>query len=389
MRAYVVTVLGVLACGLFLVGLLDALVDPFGVLPSPVIEGVNVPKTEVGDYARLYKAHAVRWRRPTAVILGSSTAIIGLDPAHPGWRTARPYNLALPGASVYQMRRYLEHALAVGPLDRVVIGLDFSAFNAYFRFDQDFDEGRLRIASDGSPAAGRPLEPLAVTLSMDALRASLGTVRKNRGNAFGPVCGPDGRCWMRAEREWVKRERGVRRVFGLFERGFLWRFWFPPPLAKYAFTDPEIRRSPFEELARILELARRHRFDLRLFISPSHARLSEARIAVGLGDEFEEWKRTLARLVAEPADGERPVPLWDFSGYHPLTAEEFPESVDPGATMRWHMDSVHYRKDLGDLVLDRLFAHREPGREVPAGFGVELTPANVEGHLARVREEHE
>jgi hypothetical protein len=115
--------------------------------------------------------------------------------------------------------------------------------------------------------------------------------------------------------------------------------------------------------------------------------LYEACLAVGLGDLFEEWERMLTRVVAEEAGADRRIRLWDFSDYHPLTAEEFPAAA--GATMRWYLDSVHYRKELGDLVLDRVFDHREPGREVPTDFGVELSQANVEEHLARRREAHE
>jgi len=68
-------------------------------------------------------------------------------------------------------------------------------------------------------------------------------------------------------------------------------------------------------------------------------------------------------------------------------ASRVPEKDDSLARMRWYWECSHYRKELGDLILDRIFDHRAEGRTVPEDFGVLLTPANIEAHLARIREE--
>ena len=51
--------------------------------------------------------------------------------------------------------------------------------------------------------------------------------------------------------------------------------------------------------------------------------------------------------------------------------------------MRWYWEHSHYRKATGDLMLDRVLGYSDPKRPMPADFGVRLTSANVDQHIAR------
>jgi hypothetical protein len=66
------------------------------------------------------------------------------------------------------------------------------------------------------------------------------------------------------------------------------------------------------------------------------------------------------------------------------TAEAVPPKNDP-APMQWYWESSHYKKELGDRVLDRVFGYQAHGRTVAPDFGVLLTSANIEEHLASIR----
>ena len=50
--------------------------------------------------------------------------------------------------------------------------------------------------------------------------------------------------------------------------------------------------------------------------------------------------------------------------------------------MRWYWDYSHYRREAGDLILDRIFGHTDPSRHLPDDFGVRLTGKNIDAHLA-------
>lgn len=83
--------------------------------------------------------------------------------------------------------------------------------------------------------------------------------------------------------------------------------------------------------------------------------------------------------------GKAPFPLWDFSGFNSLTTEEVPALGDTETRMKWYWESSHYKKELGDLVLDRVLDYSSPNRKVPADFGVLLDSKMLEAHLNQVR----
>ena len=105
----------------------------------------------------------------------------------------------------------------------------------------------------------------------------------------------------------------------------------------------------------------------------------------GLWPVFEEWKRALARIAAE-ANRSRNVPrvrLWDFSGYNAISVEPVPEPADRTTATHWYWEAGHFKQELGDVMLQRMFA--EPDRLADAAIGVKLTPENVELEIQRIR----
>jgi len=72
---------------------------------------------------------------------------------------------------------------------------------------------------------------------------------------------------------------------------------------------------------------------------------------------------------------------WDFSGYNAITTEPI------GWQMSWYWDASHYRRDVGDMILDRMFGL--PHRTGPERFGTRVTQGTIEPHLARFDSERE
>ena len=58
---------------------------------------------------------------------------------------------------------------------------------------------------------------------------------------------------------------------------------------------------------------------------------------------------------------------------------------DPKARMKWYWDSSHYKKELGDIVLDRMFDGNFSGGGDCPDFGVKLTSQNIDAHLSKLR----
>ena len=346
-------------------------IDPYDICRIVSIKGLNAQKPEFSTHLRMSKAWAIRYEKPEAINIGTSRAEYGIDPDHPGWGSGHIYNLALSGANVYECLRYFQHAHCVKPLKKVALPLDFFMFNTYRKNKPDFDENRLAATPDGLPAKFSIANDLLSSFSIDGLIDSFDTIC-NQEQEDGTTFLPNGqREWTHNARN-IRKKGGHRKAFLSNEKSYMTNTWLPAPFRQYNFINPETKSSTFEHYATILKTAYRDHIDLRIFISPSHARQWEALRSVGLWPLFEEWKRKLVDInEKEAAIAKKPhYSLWDFSGYNSLTTEDVPPDGDSETQMKWYWESSHYKKELGDLVLDRIFNYHHPERTVPDDFGV-------------------
>lgn len=378
MRVFVRTYLRAAAGFALLVAAINLVVDPYGLIDGIHIPGVNEQKPDIFSHSRLYKAYAVWDMRPEAIALGNSRTDCGINPDHPGWNLAANsrFNLALSGAHIYETKHYFRHALALGKVKQVVLGLDPSSFG-HNKTTADF---RADILAHESGVIGLyGWQRLAYFFSSDALRSSLRTISAQNRPAVSFFRNgqrtPDFFAYD------IQQHRGYRNYFLEADKTTVHSLCGSQGGCT-SFFDPENLR----ELREILYLARAHGVDLRLFISPVHARMLEITRMAGLWSDWESWRRQVVALLAEEAarDPEHPVPLWDFSGYNTYTTEAVPPRNDP-VPMQWYWESSHYKKELGDRVLDRIFGYSSPERTIAPDFGVVLTPANIEAHLANIR----
>jgi len=280
---------------LLLLSLLSVcVIDPYDICRIVAVKGLNAQKTEFSTHLRISKAWAIQHEKPEAINLGTSRAEYGIDPDHPGWRSKHVYNLALSGANIYECMRYFQHAHCVKPLKKVILALDFFMFNAYRKNQPDFDENLLAATSDGLPTQFSNINAISVYFSIDSLIDSFHTIC-NQNEEDGTIFLPNGqREWTHNTRN-IRKKGGHRKAFLSNEKSYMTDTWLPAPFRQYNFIDPETKSSTFEYYTAILKTAYRNHIDLRIFVSPSHARQWEALRAVGLWPLFEEWKHKLVR----------------------------------------------------------------------------------------------
>ena len=370
---------------LVLAGGFNWLVDPYAVYGSPKIKNFNALKPEETTHARTSKAYLVRRLKPEAIILGTSDAEWGIDPDHPGWSYHPVFNLGIPGGNNYEMLRYLQHADKIQPLKQVLLGLDFLAFSIHSVTADAATEARLAVSYDGKANSSlKSIDEIIATLfSVDALGASLNTVKQEKDtlrykeNGMYEYTAPN-----------LAAINGYHGIFQMEEESYAknssWRDDY-----KFENLDPD--KNPFTYYRQILQIAYREGIDLRMFISSAHARLWELLDNFGLWPNIEEWKHTLVSINEEEARnyGKQPFPLWDFSDDNDFTTEAVPAVNDTQTVMRWFMDTRHYKKELGDLVLDRIFGYSAPGRQAPDDFGVLLNSGNIDSVLQKIRSDRQ
>ena len=362
----------------------NRLINPYALYDGPTIEGLNANKPAFSHHLRMAKAAAVRQQRPNAVVLGTSRGEYGIDPYHPGWDDQSVYNLSLSGANIYESFRYLQHAQAIQPLKQVVLMLDFFMFNTVNNPNEiDFSEERLATNFDGDPQANGLDDALTTLASLDAITASIETVARQHKQGE-TVFLANGMREPTHNAINIRNSGGHRKAFLSNEKGY-----FKTTYDQFTFTN--LQQDNWDIYRKLVQLAQQHRIELIIAISPSHARQFETVAAAGIWNSFELWKRQLVTLNESIAaeQGKTPFALWDFSGYNHYTTEVVPPLGDTETQMQWYWESSHYKKELGDLVLDRIFNYSDPQRTIEKGFGVQLTSSNIEFHLQQIRQDRQ
>ncbi|MGX2039839.1 hypothetical protein ACWJKU_06850 [Methylocaldum sp. MU1018] len=369
--------------------------DPYGLFRVVDEPGFNSLKPSAGAHGAMVKAYQVLRVRPRGLILGNSRAEVGFDPEYAAWPAeSRPvFNLALPGTGTQTTLRFLRHVLAHENGDSkaipevVVWGIDFMDFlidaGAPRRAAAESAEGRrLLTRSDGSPNPARALQQardyLEATLTLGAFTDALRTLA-SQGNSYAEDLTPLG---FNPMRDYLKitADEGYRAVFRQRDLENIKAYLRRPT---DIFAADGHSSSRLDDLRQVLDLCRQHGIALRLVIYPYHAHLLEIIRITGHWPAFETWKRAIADIVATEARrfGETPISLWDFSGFDELTTEAVPDGNDRRTAMRWYWEAGHFKRELGNLILDRVFATPD----AIDGFGTLLRPDNAEAQADLLR----
>lgn len=339
------------------IGLFNLAIDPYGIIGSPTFPGINFLKPEQDKHNKLLKSIDIIRFKPTTILIGSSRTILGLDPNHPGLSdNKKAYNLGLPGIHMHGLRAYLQHALINQPkIKQIVIGLDFFMFNDLPQSQLDLDENLDRTKL--------PIQSLLKTIfSLEGFKSSQVTLVVNRhSRGFMPYYSNG----MRNTNQKINSHLENVSSFSMKER-------FKIDIRNYLdnpsyYKNYHLSRQSLNDYKTIVDFCKRKNIDLRVFISPEPATQLEAIRVAGLWSVFEQWKREITEVA----------PLWDFADYNSITIEDISKD------MNFFLDGTHYRKEVGDLILNRVLSYRE--KTVPDDFGTWLTPETSELHLSKIR----
>jgi len=381
---YLKTFFTVLVSIIILVGTVNFVVDPFELFPGPSIESFNAEKTEFHKHVLMTKAHAVRFFKPGAIILGSSRAEYGLDPQHPAWDSlARPvYNLGLPNGRIEEAFYYLKHAHAHGDLKQVVLGADFFMFGDQFRTNINFNRNRLSEANVDTIDTGWFKDIVNSLFTLDATNASLDTI-KSQGLGKSVLYLSNG---MRSSKDTWKQVRAKGGHNQVFLSDIRHDLLFEAGLAAYTLGEAHNKPSPTLAIfSEFVQFCLEQGIELKIIISPMHAYKLETLYYLDLWDLFEYWKRRLTTIVeTENQVNKRSIAaeIWDFSGYNSITTEPVPSKDNPGLQMRWYWEGSHYRDEMGDKLLECVLGEVAPGE---CSIGLQLSTVNISDHLSKIR----
>lgn len=291
------------------------------------------------------------------LLIGSSRVGDGLNEKSTMFTPLTAYNTSIPGANMYEMYKIYQFAKQQGQVKRIIVGLDFE-----FTFITPEVKGLADFTDSGF--AGKNLLQMywENLVSLKTLQHSADTIKFNRSGAK-----------FSFESPYSNREQFDRHLKTESLR----------LLRIKSYSNP----SMFEFLALMVEDCRKNNIELYLVIPPVHANNLEMLRALGLSTEFEQWKRKLVEIVDQNStdfSSNKLVHLWDFSGYNDYSMEPIPDPKT-NISMQWYSEFSHYRKALGDLVLQVMFSAPKLSLNIPSDFGVEINKDNIEIHLAKIR----
>jgi hypothetical protein len=354
----------------------NALIDPYGHFDPPKISGVNELPLGFNHRPLLAKSLAVSELRPATIILGNSRAEAAYDPQHPGIALQPAYNLSIGGAGLGMLRRYFLEALATGGLRQVILALDLTMFDPAANTADPGLDAVLLTDAEGKPASeARKWQRLAFILLSGTTSSDSwwSYMHQRKPVAIYTRSGLREEAYDIAQ---VAREGGPRRaslrVEASFLAGTLRDVESEKFRASYATTLAALRE--------IVDLSAKRGVQVKLIINPIHARQTYTLAAAGLWPLYEIWK---GDLLATAQRAPQLVSLWDFSGVSSCTAEDLPADAAARSAMRWYRESSHFRRVLGNRVLDRVFGR--PDDRACRGLGQQLQAATLVTALAAQR----
>lgn len=350
LRAYF-SLLGFLLCALlfFTLG-----VDPFSSFHQIAIPKVNAIKTSAHENMRLYKANRLLQEKPRSIILGSSRVMAGIDPEDLAAITGCPsYNCGFGAATFEEIYKFFLHALEIQPnLKTVVVGLDFFSFNVFEKSKEDLP----KFLHGSSPLI---IERLPALFSFSAFKAGFQTFKYNffynpantffRNGLFNPDIAGSSEL-----NPIMPNELGYIQAI---HHGGMYR-------------DFKIDTKAIEKYAAFAGKCRELNIDLKVFINPAQAIYWEAMFQHGFWPEMESLKQQLAEIH----------PLWDFSGFNAVTAQDGNCSEN-----LLYYECSHFRPLLGKVILDILFNKNGS----PIHFGYFLNPETIHESFLAMRKERE
>jgi hypothetical protein len=369
--SYLTTVLAVVVAALSSAGLLNRAINPYSLFASDISPSAFKP--DEFRHLRLVKAYQVRHRQPEALIMGTSRAASGLNPADPSWERSQVYNLGLPGAGIYEIKRYFEHACAVSEVEQAVLILDFFSFGKDVPVANDYAEQRLAASTDGRPNEFPYWKDWAIGLfSWDASSTSIKTLLLNGKMTRYEPNGFRNSKW---DEEQTLARGGAKRAFELSQKG-----------GSGLLTPDKYQADPFQVdcLASILDTARAKQIDLRLAIGPTHQVYLDTLVESGHWEHYLKWMRIVHDTVESEATRNRAEPflLVDFNGHHGFNQEAIPES----GLATYYSDPFHFTPLLGSHILELLLGDTTALASQPAGsFGVVLTRHMIDRQIDRHR----
>lgn len=355
----------------------NALIDPYSVIGAPRIDGVNQYKADINSRVRLSKSYQPLRSNFNTLIVGNSRVEMGIDPGSKclNLNGQKTYNLGIPGAGVGYQAASALNLIHQKPIDTVLISIDFTDFLVLSKWPvPDSYNGipklpNVAVEADGSQNNSYSWSYIKdhyqSLYSLDAFLSSLKTVLLQ--SPYAPSRHESGFNPAMDFAEMTSSE-GVGRLFkqkeNELESKYLkgWGLYYSGGELSYDF-------SYFEEfIARATEKG----IKVVVFTNPLHQNFWHIMDRANLMGQNVTFLNEIQSIISRV--GNDHVDFWDFSGDSPFIHEDVEEARKKGVGLKWFWEPAHYKKELGDLMINTMFSEECGTKEV---FGRRILSASI------------
>jgi hypothetical protein len=353
---------------------LTTTIDPWRINGAPWAMDSLDNSREISKARRVGKAALANRGSWLAVILGSSRIEIGLDPTHPALPQPGTVNLAMSGATLYETVASGNYALDRNPHIRtLILGIEPGDLH------RDVDS-RLSNLFYQSPFAdnNHSIErSIGQVVGWRAFAESIATLRR-RWQGIRPKFSPLGQMLQPGDHDNLRA------------------FVESMPMENYAdqwLVQPRnLRMKKVELLDGFIARVRQAGIAMILVVPPQHA-LKQIHPTQDQPETM-GWEGDLRALVDicqrtnTSATQGPPVQLWSFLTFNPYTTVPMPVPGAPCQAIPGWYDLGHSGKDLGDRVIDSLFAGSPGVPAAPSSVGVNLLEGDWNVHRSAWIKDH-
>ena len=341
--------------------LTNVVVDPFSVIGSPRYEGFNQSKVEINSRVRLSKAYQPLRANFQTLIVGNSRVEMGINPKHAclSLNEKSSYNLGMPGANVAYQAASALNLVYQKPIDTILISVDFTDFLVLSRRQAPSENVRIPnldstiFRANGSVNDDYRLHYLKdyyqSLYSLDAFISSVKTVllqnsyATNRNDSgFNPA----------QDFFQTTSVEGAYALFSQKEEELESKYLSGWSLS---YNNGQLSQD-FAYLEEFLSRVTKRGIKVIVFTNPLHERFWELMGRAELMPQYSIFLNEVQSIILR--SGNQNVDFWDFSGDSPYIHEDVPKTGAAGEGLKWFWEPAHYKKELGDLMIESMFAEK-------------------------------
>lgn len=375
-RKYAKRFLLALAVFFAIASAVNALVDPWRVLRTPLALASLEPYRDFSDAHRTGKAGlAMDPAGCDMVYIGSSRLEMGLPTEHPAFGKQRVVNLALAGGLIPENTAMARFAMRRNPgLRTIILGVDTGDLTSTIDLTGQTDFGRSPLAEGQSPTE----RTLRYLTGVRALGESV-KVLVNRAKGKESKYTPGGQRVGGLGSLPNVRDHVAERATTFCARAQAFR----------TDADRHVNARKERKLRDFLSEARRAGVRVVVLLPPRHSlmQIHPTEDAPDIAPWLVE-RRLLAGICQDVNRQEAsgpPVELLDFCTFNHITDLPLPAIGAADQRFPTWPDLEHFSTATGMELLDRIIS-RKPGDD--PDWGVDVLATGIDAHLARLKAEH-